>query len=132
MRISDWSSDVCSSDLPHPLACRRRCSGSSGPAICRSSGQRWLGSFSLRCAGRRVPPSRHHCSSLIATAASGAHQRPSSVSLARRASHSAPPRKVTSQHLPLGPPPHAPAQLTPPPSPPHHHPTPPNTTPPTP
>src|SRR3546814_13373599 len=33
MRISDWSSDVCSSDLPLPPAC---------PLLCRSHARHWL------------------------------------------------------------------------------------------
>src|SRR3546814_7959048 len=33
MRISDWSSDVCSSDLPHDAGARRKCAREDG--ICR-------------------------------------------------------------------------------------------------
>src|SRR3546814_11367429 len=46
MRISDWSSDVCSSDLPDPLRRRRRMSdpgdrrGGGGPAAAGGTGRR--------------------------------------------------------------------------------------------
>src|SRR3546814_5180423 len=47
MRISDWSSDVCSSDLRLPFLCTRSCCASrnSRTAIIRSSGWKtgWRG-----------------------------------------------------------------------------------------
>src|SRR3546814_7128984 len=39
MRISDWSSDVCSSDLPS-TACRRRCRPQNAPPPLRHSSRR--------------------------------------------------------------------------------------------
>src|SRR3546814_8454978 len=47
MRISDWSSDVCSSDLPTPSTCRRiqrrRCPAASPGTACRRSEERRVG-----------------------------------------------------------------------------------------
>src|SRR3546814_8235131 len=41
MRISDWSSDVCSSDLPHPGVGRRRGAGDGLVSLTADPGARW-------------------------------------------------------------------------------------------
>src|SRR3546814_1412057 len=45
LRISDWSSDVCSSDLRRPRPCERPAGGQAAPQLCgrsrRSACHRW-------------------------------------------------------------------------------------------
>src|SRR3546814_10824653 len=61
MRISDWSSDVCSSDLTHSLRCRQRLScratRQESPRVFRShvrGVQVWCHLFAAELASRRT------------------------------------------------------------------------------
>src|SRR3546814_15644879 len=60
MRISDWSSDVCSSDLPS--ARRRGSDGRLRPATCWRRASKSIGTMWARCCRRwcasRLPPLR--------------------------------------------------------------------------
>src|SRR3546814_5859450 len=57
MRISDWSSDVCSSDLPEIGDTWRRCHNSRGPSRCYPyAAVRAAGPHRSKC----VPPHRKH------------------------------------------------------------------------
>src|SRR3546814_5281182 len=61
MRISDWSSDVCSADLPVTMT--SNCFGARMSIIAAASTNRCVSSTSGYCVETHVTTSRHNCRS---------------------------------------------------------------------
>src|SRR3546814_7650660 len=64
MRISDWSSDVCSSDLRWPDRCPRRVAATAGKRLRRSCAAGWHSQGSQGCACADGSPSARPCEDL--------------------------------------------------------------------